>query len=442
MPVSTVTKWLGIDRLLGTAGEIADNIAPSDEAGQEDVPNSTPSPGSSSNPYAPLGSRTTPQVPVPTAPVPSSPTGFSNQQTTPNAFPSNQFNPPIAQTTPANTTPRSTLPNATGEVPTHQSTFNIQLSTNENSSSFAGSTSNDSSLSNSGPLLGSPSTPEPISNLRTTRIPIDNRALIIGTFNIQVFGQAKLGNSSVMEILVDIGRRFDLLALQEIRDKEQEVVPRYIEMLNANGANYRFVIGPRQGYTISKEQYAYIYDANKLKVIGEPFIAEDRTLHRAPMVVRFQSTEINENQAATFCLLNIHTDPDEVSQELGALKKVVSNVKAAMPEEDDFLVLGDFNAPTEYIDSLFAFHTNPHYIVQEGWVTNIREDRNYDNVIFDSRATREYTGQSGVFNFPRTYQLSLDEAKYVSDHLPVWAMFSIFEQNNNIANQETVDRIR
>src|SRR5204863_6411769 len=51
----------------------------------------------------------------------------------------------------------------------------------------------------------------------------------------------------------------------------------------------------------------------------------------------------------------------------------------------------------------------------------------YDNLVFDRTATQEFLGRSGVFDFLREYNLSEAQAKQVSDHLPVWAEFSIYE---------------
>ena len=42
-------------------------------------------------------------------------------------------------------------------------------------------------------------------------------------------------------------------------------------------------------------------------------------------------------------------------------------------------------------------------------------------------ATVEFTGRGGVFDFLRHYNLRIDDALNISDHLPVWAEFSIFE---------------
>ena len=59
--------------------------------------------------------------------------------------------------------------------------------------------------------------------------------------------------------------------------------------------------------------------------------------------------------------------------------------------------------------------------------TNTRGTHEYDNILFDIKNTVEFTGRGGVFDFMREYNLSLEDALLVSDHLPVWAEFSVFE---------------
>jgi hypothetical protein len=59
--------------------------------------------------------------------------------------------------------------------------------------------------------------------------------------------------------------------------------------------------------------------------------------------------------------------------------------------------------------------------------TNTNGNVQWDNIIFDQNATREFAGRGGVYDFLREYNLSVQEALEISDHLPVWAEFSIFE---------------
>ena len=69
----------------------------------------------------------------------------------------------------------------------------------------------------------------------------------VGSFNIQVFGESKLAKPHVMRRLADIARRFDILAIQEVRSINQDILPTFVEMINENGARYDYVIGPRIG---------------------------------------------------------------------------------------------------------------------------------------------------------------------------------------------------
>lgn len=75
--------------------------------------------------------------------------------------------------------------------------------------------------------------------------------IIIGSFNIQSFGKAKMSNPTVVGALVDIARRFDILAIQELREKDQTVIPQFLSYINQDGAAYAAAVGPRQGYMLS-----------------------------------------------------------------------------------------------------------------------------------------------------------------------------------------------
>ena len=145
-----------------------------------------------------------------------------------------------------------------------------------------------------------------------------------------------------------------------------------------------------------------------------------------------RNAEVPEQQAFSFMLLNVHTDPDEVAVELKVLESLSAWVRSQMPYEDDVIMLGDFNAPTSFIQE-FRLFPSQFSAIRDNWMTNVRENRNYDNLVFDGASTSEFTGKSGVVNFRQLYQLQLEEALTVSDHFPVWAEFSVFENRNLVA---------
>jgi deoxyribonuclease-1-like protein len=250
----------------------------------------------------------------------------------------------------------------------------------------------------------------------------------IASFNIQVFGEAKIASPEVMPIIVDILKNFDVIAIQEIRS-QTDVCAELVRMLNADGRyRYSYVVGPRLGRTVSKEQYAYIFDMatievdpNQLYTVDDP----NRYLHRPTLVGWFRVRGPAPHEAFTFSLANVHTDPDEVDRELEWLDDVFLAVRDDQRQEDDVIMLGDFNAHNTRLGQLGQL---PGLVcVVNNTHTNTRGDKQYDNILFSRVATTEFSGRGGVFDFLRQYNLSLERALAVSDHLPVWAEFSIYE---------------
>ena len=255
-------------------------------------------------------------------------------------------------------------------------------------------------------------------------VPKPGGAILVASFNIQVFGESKLSKPQVVQVLARVVRNFDIVAIQEVRAKSDDILPTFVRAVNADGSRYQHVIGPREGRTVSKEQYAFVYDSDRIEVdpgsLGV-FPDPQGRMHRPPMHARFR-TRINPAALAfTFWLVNIHTDPDEVPQELDALTGVFQAMQAARPDEDDVILLGDLNAGPPEFSSL-------RRIPGIGWAiagvpTNTRRSKTYDNLVFAQPMTGEYLGHAGVLDLQNAYGLSPEQALEVSDHCPVWAAF-------------------
>lgn len=269
----------------------------------------------------------------------------------------------------------------------------------------------------------------PSGAMRQAELPVQRSGdtIRIGSFNIQVFGNNKLGKPEVVDILARIVRRFDVVAIQEIRARDQDLIPQFVELINQAGRNYDYVLGDRQGRTNSKEQYAFIFDRASVEVdrlqvysIDDP----DDLLHRPPLVAMFRVRGPPASEAFTFTLINVHTDPDEVAQELEVLDDVYRIVQNDGRNEDDVVMLGDFNASDRELAGLGQARLAA---LIEGIPTNTRGTAQYDNILISEAATVEFTGRAGVLDFIREHNLSLEQALEVSDHLPVWAEFRLEE---------------
>ena len=252
----------------------------------------------------------------------------------------------------------------------------------------------------------------------------------IASFNIQVFGNTKASKPYVMQDLADIVNQFDVVAIQEVRSQDEYLIPNFVQLVNRSGRRYDHVIGPRIGITTSKEQYVYLFDTQRVEVdhqsvytVNDP----DGLLHREPLVATFRTRGVDPDQAFTFTLINMHTDPDIAAQEMDVLAEVYRVVRRSSRGEDDIILLGDFNVDDRHLGRLGELPGIKPLIA--GIWTNTRQNRQYDNLIIHAPSTTEYSGRSGVFDFMRFKNRSLQQALQVSDHFPVWAEFSVYERD-------------
>ena len=91
-------------------------------------------------------------------------------------------------------------------------------------------------------------------------------AIRIASYNIQVFGTSKLAKPQVVDTLVKVVRHFDIVAIQEVRAKDDTIMPQIRGGHQRGRQPIRFAIGPRLGRTVSTEQYAFVFDTNRIEV--------------------------------------------------------------------------------------------------------------------------------------------------------------------------------
>ncbi len=151
----------------------------------------------------------------------------------------------------------------------------------------------------------------------------------------------------------------------------------------------------------------------------------DDLFQRPPLVASFRARGPPPNQAFTFTLIDMHTDPDEAEKECNSLAQVYRAVRNDGRGEDDVILLGDLNADEKKFGLLKQLPNIAWAI--SGVPTNTRGNKTYDNLIFNRAATVEFTGRAGVFDIIREFNLTQAQALEVSDHFPVWAEFSAYE---------------
>jgi endonuclease/exonuclease/phosphatase family metal-dependent hydrolase len=181
-------------------------------------------------------------------------------------------------------------------------------------------------------------------------------------------------------------------------------------------------------YFTAIDPVVIIYNTERIELLsGSVYTVDDPQdlLHREPLVARFRVRGPPPEKAFTFTLVDIHTDPDETATELDVLADVFAGVQQNGSGEDDVILLGDLNVDEHHLGRLGKLPNIAHAI--SGTPTNTHRDRTYDNIVFDRQATVEFTGRAGVLDLRSEYGLSEQQALEVSDHLPVWAEFDVYE---------------
>jgi len=251
--------------------------------------------------------------------------------------------------------------------------------------------------------------------------------LKIASFNLQHFGHHKAENPFVAETVIRVIRQFDVIALQEICTQQQDLIAIVVDRVNQAGGRYDYLIGPRVGTRENLEQFAFIFntqtietDRDQLYSVEDP----DNLILRDPLVGWFRAKQSDARKAFTFTLVNIHSDPERADAEVRLLPELVQSIRRDGRDEDDVILVGDFGADT----------LSMAYLRQQGFTVTLSEtptlvsgSKTPDNLVLTSKATDEYIGRAGTLDFLRKSNLSIDQALQVSDHLPVWAEFSIVE---------------
>jgi deoxyribonuclease-1-like protein len=258
-----------------------------------------------------------------------------------------------------------------------------------------------------------------------------NPSIRIASFKLTGY-ETTLHDLDRLPLLVEICRRYDAIALQGIDGRDEAWLRLLTDTLNASSqyADYDF-ISDRDGLnrpTPSKTQSAILFNRKTLELdhlnwytVNDP----DDLLQREPLVGWFRTRVPNSDAAFTFTLVNVELTPVRTERELSYVGELFRAIRNDGRGEDDVIIAGDFHAGDRGLESIQQ---------RDGltWVlsntpTDILNTTQYDNLVFSEIASTEFTGRGGVFDFMRKFNLRLHDAAAVSERLPVWAEFSVFE---------------
>lgn len=256
----------------------------------------------------------------------------------------------------------------------------------------------------------------------------------VASFNIRIFGDTKMSNQTVVAELVDIFQRYDMVAVQEIKDIDEEVPYLFLDELNnfnnlgnsSNITEWELVLSERSGMQEddknSQEQYAFYYRPTVFSPVDNGTLYDDSvndSFQREPFMAKFVLLDTYGNSTGTdIVFVNIHTKPTLAVEEMSALNEVITWSQVNYSEDDDYVILGDFNGDCSYASynelvDLPISSENYTWLIPDDADTTVGDSRcAYDRIVSTSSLDGRLTGIWGV-----------DEAisgPAVSDHKPVW----------------------
>lgn len=296
-------------------------------------------------------------------------------------------------------------------------------------------------------------------------VPIPEKdRLHFAAWNIQFLGAHKPLNSRVkgnnqFKAIAKILNKYDFIAIIELMPddvKDEKAIDGKIELKDDadlrkilkilsddHGRKFKYLISPPVGWTKHRyqEHYAFLYDEELVYVVSEdrednkngslyhpptekPSNRKEKPdkFMRSPFWATFRAGNFD------FSVVVVHPQYDYASIENKLMDEVYDDVQKKNGDEDDVLLVGDFNLHpcTETFEGLLYdddYKVTPRFQLPQ--TTNIRDNKLYDNIFFDEEHLKEYL-YSAIDRFDET-EFGDDDgnAGWVSDHRPVWAVFSI-----------------
>ncbi|NWX88024.1 DNSL3 Deoxyribonuclease, partial [Nothoprocta ornata] len=260
------------------------------------------------------------------------------------------------------------------------------------------------------------------------------RSLKICSFNVMSFGEAKLARQDVLEVVVKVISRCDIMLLMEIKENNNRICPLLMEKLNRRSKgpkeDYSYVVSKRLGRNTYKEQYAFIYRQHLVsvkQVYQYPDLqpGDEDAFSREPFIVWFLSPKTAVKE---FAIIPLHTTPETAVREIDELYDVYLDVKQRWKNKN-FIFMGDFNAGCSYVPKKqwqnIRLRTQPEFVwlIGDQNDTTVRRSTScpYDRIVLSGEALvgAVVPRSAGVFDFQRAFRLTEEQALGISDHFPV-----------------------
>ncbi|XP_042873363.1 deoxyribonuclease-1-like [Penaeus japonicus] len=250
--------------------------------------------------------------------------------------------------------------------------------------------------------------------------------LRIGAWNLQRLGKTKMSKHEVVSVIVQVLRRYDVVAALEVRDVSEETPRRLLDALNKGLTDtYDLSLSERVGRSRYKEQYAIYYKPSRVTLVSAYQYPDTLDVFEyEPYVVVFEDSNLLQ-----FGTVFIHTKPSDAVEEVDALVDVYEDFRALPQGVDDVIILGDFNAGCDYVsgsdwDDIRLRH-DPRFkwLITDHVDTTVRGTTcPYDRIVVSGPSLQSVVYSDSAEPYYFEEELGLQEQSLiedVSDHYPV-----------------------
>ncbi|GAA4771217.1 MULTISPECIES: endonuclease/exonuclease/phosphatase family protein [Flavobacterium] len=244
------------------------------------------------------------------------------------------------------------------------------------------------------------------------------------SWNVENIGKSK--SDEDIEFIAIMLRDFDVVAIQEVVAGYggAQAVAKLADALNRKEAKWEYVVSdPTSGSTYKTERYAFLWKSHVLKIKETPWLEKkyQTLIDREPFYATFKSG------TKEFTLANFHaiTKSKQPETEIKYFKLLPSQYPNL-----NLIFIGDFNCPQSH--TVFNPLKSMGYIsVFKNQKTSLKKECNrdtclaseFDNIWFDGKKNKVVNRKA--IHFYENFQ-SLDEARKISDHIPIVVEFEFF----------------
>jgi len=243
------------------------------------------------------------------------------------------------------------------------------------------------------------------------------------SWNLENFGKSK--SDSELNYIAKTISNYDIIALQEIVAGQggAQTVAKLAQLLNEKGAKWDYRISnPTSSSSYKTERYAFIWKTHKARLKDKPWLEQKYNLEidREPY---FGTFEIDRK---TITLVNFHAITKKMQPETEI--KYFKFLPNQYPNLN-LVFLGDFNCPEKH--SVFiplkkmgyaSILKNQKTTLKQKCKNDICLASEFDNIFYKNASLK--VSNAGIIKFYEDFD-SLQNARKVSDHIPVWFEFSI-----------------